>query len=157
MAKNKSRKIKSFSDLSSWNFIIFLTLAFMLIVSVAVVLSKTSYDIRSRAGGKTFGTSQGSNNIGSFFGNSVGTSGFTGENVTGAQTQGNKMPNLGCEGGINIQYNECTYNSVMAGGGKRYVEGQKPTDCDPNKKVDFCLTYDMITEMVAKTVQQRNR
>lgn len=51
MAKRISNK-KQVSDLTSWNFIIFLTLALMLIVSIAVTINRTSLDIRSQAGFK---------------------------------------------------------------------------------------------------------
>lgn len=37
-------------DLSSWNFIIFLTLAFILLVVVLSAMKKVSLDLRSRAG-----------------------------------------------------------------------------------------------------------
>ena len=37
-------------DLASWNFIIFLTLAFILLVLVLSAMSKVSLDLRSRAG-----------------------------------------------------------------------------------------------------------
>lgn len=37
-------------DLSSWNFIIFLTLAFILIVVVVTQMNKVSFDLRTRAG-----------------------------------------------------------------------------------------------------------
>ena len=38
------------NDLMSWNFIIFLTLAFILLVVVLSVSSRLTYDLRSRAG-----------------------------------------------------------------------------------------------------------
>ncbi len=37
-------------DLASWNFIIFLTLAFVLLVVVLTAMNKVSFDLRSRAG-----------------------------------------------------------------------------------------------------------
>jgi len=37
-------------DLASWNFIIFLTLAFILLVLVLSAMTKVSLDLRSRAG-----------------------------------------------------------------------------------------------------------
>lgn len=49
MARKKvSRKTKA-SDLSSWNFILFLTLAFILLVVVVNAMSDVSLDLRSRA------------------------------------------------------------------------------------------------------------
>lgn len=52
MAKRKSVSRKAFvrDDLASWNFIIFLTLAFILLVVVLTAVKKTSLDLRSRAG-----------------------------------------------------------------------------------------------------------
>jgi hypothetical protein len=52
MAKRKAVSKKSFirEDLSSWNFIIFLTLAFVLLVVVLSAMKKVSFDLRSRAG-----------------------------------------------------------------------------------------------------------
>ncbi len=38
------------TDLASWNFIIFLTLAFILLVVVLTAMNKVSLDLRSRAG-----------------------------------------------------------------------------------------------------------
>lgn len=38
------------NDLSAWNFIIFLTLAFILLVLVLSGMNKVSFDLRSRAG-----------------------------------------------------------------------------------------------------------
>lgn len=38
------------TDLASWNFIIFLTLAFILLVVVMTVMKKTALDLRTRAG-----------------------------------------------------------------------------------------------------------
>jgi len=53
MAKRRaSRKSVSFNpkDLSAWNFIIFLTLAFILLVVVLNATNKIGLDLRSRAG-----------------------------------------------------------------------------------------------------------
>lgn len=52
MAKLKSAKKPAFKalDLASWNFIIFLTLAFVLLVVVLSATSKMSLDLRSKAG-----------------------------------------------------------------------------------------------------------
>ncbi len=52
MAKRKSVSKKVFlrEDVSSWNFIIFLTLAFVLLVVVLTAMKKVSLDLRSRAG-----------------------------------------------------------------------------------------------------------
>lgn len=52
MAKRKAVSKKAFrrDDLSSWNFIIFLTLAFVLLVVVLTAMKKVSLDLRSRAG-----------------------------------------------------------------------------------------------------------
>ncbi len=52
MAKRKIHRAFSFhrEDLSSWNFIIFLTLAFILLVVVLSAMNKVSLDLRSRAG-----------------------------------------------------------------------------------------------------------
>lgn len=38
------------NDLRSWNFIIFLTLAFILLVVVLTAMTRLTFDIRSRAG-----------------------------------------------------------------------------------------------------------
>ncbi len=38
------------NDLSSWNFIIFLTLAFILLVVVVTMMKNVSQDVRSKAG-----------------------------------------------------------------------------------------------------------
>lgn len=38
------------NDLSSWNFVIFLTLAFILLVVVVAAMKNVSLDLRSRAG-----------------------------------------------------------------------------------------------------------
>lgn len=52
MAKRKIliNKAAPWSDLSSWNFIMFLTLAFILLVVVLTAMKKVSLDLRSRAG-----------------------------------------------------------------------------------------------------------
>lgn len=52
MAKRKSVSRKAFvrDDISSWNFIIFLTLAFILLVVVVTSMKNLSLDLRSRAG-----------------------------------------------------------------------------------------------------------
>ncbi|MDO8451352.1 MAG: hypothetical protein Q7S76_00600 [bacterium] len=52
MAKRKKTHTKEYSvrDFASWNFIIFLTLAFILLVVVLNAMNKVSYDLRSRAG-----------------------------------------------------------------------------------------------------------
>ncbi|MBI3955871.1 hypothetical protein HY339_01295 [Candidatus Gottesmanbacteria bacterium] len=52
MAKRKAVSQKAFlrEDLASWNFIIFLTLAFILLVVVLTAVKQTSVDLRSRAG-----------------------------------------------------------------------------------------------------------
>lgn len=52
MAKRKalSKKVFVREDLASWNFIIFLTLAFILLVVVLTAMKKVSLDLRSRAG-----------------------------------------------------------------------------------------------------------
>lgn len=49
MATLKTKKTVRSSDFTAWNFVIFLTLALMLIVGVTVALSNTS-DFRSKAG-----------------------------------------------------------------------------------------------------------
>jgi hypothetical protein len=55
MAK-KSRRVvaskpqKKLFELSSWNFILFLTLAFILLVVVLTQMNKVSFDLRSKAG-----------------------------------------------------------------------------------------------------------
>lgn len=51
MAKHRlpSARFRKF-DLASWNFIIFLTLAFVLLVVVLSAMNKVSLDLRSRAG-----------------------------------------------------------------------------------------------------------
>lgn len=45
MAKRKVR-----GDLTSWNFILFLTLAFILLVVVLSAMRRLTFDVRSRAG-----------------------------------------------------------------------------------------------------------
>lgn len=52
MAKRKSvsRKAVSVQDFSSWNFILFLTLAFILLVVLISALTGVSNDVRSKAG-----------------------------------------------------------------------------------------------------------
>lgn len=52
MAKRKTVSKKAFlrEDISSWNFIIFLTLAFILLVVVVTSMKNLSLDLRSRAG-----------------------------------------------------------------------------------------------------------
>ncbi|MBI5620379.1 hypothetical protein HY949_01215 [Candidatus Gottesmanbacteria bacterium] len=52
MAKRKitSKQVFAKQDLSSWNFIIFLTLSFVLLVVVLTAMKKVSLDLRSRAG-----------------------------------------------------------------------------------------------------------
>lgn len=52
MAKRKfiTKRAALHEDLSSWNFIIFLTLAFMLLVVILTAMKKVSLDLRSRAG-----------------------------------------------------------------------------------------------------------
>jgi len=41
---------KKIFELSSWNFILFLTLAFILLVVVLTQMNKVSFDLRSKAG-----------------------------------------------------------------------------------------------------------
>jgi hypothetical protein len=54
MAKKQARKLtqktKGILDLSGWNFIIFLTLSFMLLVFVLTMLKGVSQDVRTKAG-----------------------------------------------------------------------------------------------------------
>lgn len=45
---NRTKTIKN--DLSAWNFILFLTLAFILLVVVLTLMRNVSQDVRSRAG-----------------------------------------------------------------------------------------------------------
>jgi len=51
MAKRKVRAagIRK-TDLASWNFILFLTLAFILLVVVLAAMRRLTFDVRSRAG-----------------------------------------------------------------------------------------------------------
>jgi hypothetical protein len=49
MAKRKIHLTKT-DDYKSWNFILFLTLAFMLLVFLLSAIGKTSEELRSRAG-----------------------------------------------------------------------------------------------------------
>jgi len=46
----RSANVKQLLDLSGWNFIIFLTLAFMLLVFVLAAMRSVSQDVRTRAG-----------------------------------------------------------------------------------------------------------
>jgi hypothetical protein len=52
MAKRKIVKATSVrkNDFTSWNFILFLTLSFILLVIMLNALSQTTHDLRSRAG-----------------------------------------------------------------------------------------------------------
>lgn len=52
MAKRKPVKTEIFRqrDLSSWNFVIFLTLAFILLVIVLTAMNRTTIDLRTKAG-----------------------------------------------------------------------------------------------------------
>lgn len=50
MPKKITRTTPKKSDLSSWNFIIFLTLAFILIVVVLTMMKNVTQDVRSKAG-----------------------------------------------------------------------------------------------------------
>ena len=51
MAKRRTHRVSTRPhDLKSWNFIIFLTLAFILLVVVLNAMNKVSFDLRSRAG-----------------------------------------------------------------------------------------------------------
>ena len=51
MAKRKMRAGSGRkNDLISWNFIMFLTLAFILLVVVLTAMRRLTYDVRSRAG-----------------------------------------------------------------------------------------------------------
>lgn len=47
--KNSHPTILRSRDLSAWNFVIFLTLAFILLVLVLTAMNKMSFDLRSRA------------------------------------------------------------------------------------------------------------
>jgi len=49
-APKKSVSVKSKDGLSAWNFIIFLTLAFILLVVVLMQMNRTSIDLRAKAG-----------------------------------------------------------------------------------------------------------
>ena len=50
MAKRRTHRVHTRPyDLKSWNFIIFLTLAFILLVVVLNAMNKVSFDLRSRA------------------------------------------------------------------------------------------------------------
>jgi hypothetical protein len=50
MPRNTSHTTTLKHDFSSWNFIIFLTLAFILLVVVLSAMSRLTLDVRSRAG-----------------------------------------------------------------------------------------------------------
>ena len=50
MARKTSHTKTFRHDLSSWNFIMFLTLAFILLVVVLAAMRRLTYDVRSRAG-----------------------------------------------------------------------------------------------------------
>ncbi len=50
MAKTRTSHTRSHTDLNSWNFVIFLTLAFMLLVAVVGAITKGNTDITARAG-----------------------------------------------------------------------------------------------------------
>lgn len=51
MARRQRRSASSIGkDLSSWNFVIFLTLGFILLVVVLSAMNEVSLDLRSRAG-----------------------------------------------------------------------------------------------------------
>lgn len=51
MKKKSSALIrKTFFDLSSWNFILFLTLALILLVVVLMQMNRVSFDLRTKAG-----------------------------------------------------------------------------------------------------------
>ncbi len=51
MAKRKTAEKKiRVSDFTSWNFILFLTLAFILLVVMLNAMSRMAFDVRSRAG-----------------------------------------------------------------------------------------------------------
>lgn len=52
MAKRKSKSHPSYKsqDFSSWNFILFLTLSFILLVVMLSAITQTSQDLRSKAG-----------------------------------------------------------------------------------------------------------
>jgi len=50
MARKISHAKRFGKDLSSWNFVIFLTLAFVLLVVVLNAMNRVTLDVRSRAG-----------------------------------------------------------------------------------------------------------
>lgn len=51
MPRKTTRPVKKFkNDLSSWNFILFLTLAFILLVVVLTLMKNVTQDVRSKAG-----------------------------------------------------------------------------------------------------------
>lgn len=52
MAKRKAQKVRSVrvADVASWNFVLFLVLAFILLVVLVSALTATSHDVRSKAG-----------------------------------------------------------------------------------------------------------
>lgn len=50
MAKRKASKSFTVQDFSSWNFILFLTLAFILLVVLANAMTNTAQDVRTKAG-----------------------------------------------------------------------------------------------------------
>lgn len=50
MKKTLSRSRRNPLDLSSWNFVIFLTLTLIMIVTILSVMKKTALDVRIRAG-----------------------------------------------------------------------------------------------------------
>ncbi len=50
MAKRSAKSTSFKHDLSSWNFILFLTLAFVLLVVILNAMNRVSLDVRSRAG-----------------------------------------------------------------------------------------------------------
>jgi ABC-type lipoprotein release transport system permease subunit len=50
LMKKQTKDTKGILDLSGWNFIIFLTLAFMLLVFVLSVMRGVSQDVRTKAG-----------------------------------------------------------------------------------------------------------
>lgn len=50
MAKRKTSTKTIKNDLSSWNFILFLTLAFILLVVVLTLMKNVTQDVRTRAG-----------------------------------------------------------------------------------------------------------
>ena len=49
MARRRTVRVRR-TDVASWNFIIFLTLAFILLVIVLSAMNRVSFDLRSRAG-----------------------------------------------------------------------------------------------------------